>query len=369
MEFIDLKAQYAALKTGIDQRIHAVLDHGRYINGPEVAELEAQLAEFVGVKHCIGVSNGTDALMIALMSIGIEPGDEVITTDFSFFATAETIAILGAVPVFVDIDPDTYNIDTNLIAAAITDKTKAIIPVSLYGQCADLLAIQKIAHEHGLAVIEDAAQSFGATHHGQRSCGITDIATTSFFPSKPLGCYGDGGAIFTNHDHIAEIIREIHIHGQSARYQHSRIGTNGRLDTLQAAILLEKFKAFPAEIAARQRIAAAYHQKLAPEIKRTRILDCNTSVYAQFTIEVEDRSHVVSELSARKIPTAVHYPIPLQAQAPMQQYQRTRNPLSARAANHVMSLPMHPYMDDQTLSTICDAVNEATAAALCGADS
>ena len=248
IDFIDLKKQYKRLKPEIDARMQAVLDHGQYIMGPEVKELEQQLAAYVGVKHAIGVSDGTTALQIALMALGVGPGDEVITTPFTFIATAETISLLGATPVFVDIDPATCNLDASLLEAAITPHTKAIVPVSLYGQVADIEAINAVAARHSLPVIEDAAQSFGATRHGKRSCGLTTIGSTSFFPSKPLGCYGDGGALFTHDDDLARKISQIRLHGQSQRYVHSAIGVNGRLDTLQAAVLLVKLAHFDEDV-------------------------------------------------------------------------------------------------------------------------
>ena len=265
MEFIDLKTQYQQLKGVIDERIARVLEHGRYIMGPEVAELEQRLAEYVGVEHCIGVANGSDALMIAMMALDIGRDDEVITSPFTFIATAEMIALLGAKPVFVDIDPRTYNLDPAKIEAAITPRTRAIMPVSLYGQCAAMDEINAIAKAHKLAVIEDAAQSFGATYKGRRSCGLSLIGSTSFFPSKPLGAYGDGGALFTTDAALAKRMREIRVHGQDRRYHHPLLGVNGRLDTLQAAILLAKFDSFPAEVAARERLGATYSARFKNE--------------------------------------------------------------------------------------------------------
>ena len=290
--FIDLKSQYKVLESNIKSRINIVLEHGQYIMGPEVPELESRLAEFVGVKHCISASSGTDTLMIAMMALGIGAGDEVITTPFTFIATGEMIALLGAIPVFVDIDPRTYNIDPTRIDAAITSKTKAIMPVSLYGQCADFDAINAIAEKHGLPVIEDAAQSFGATYKGRKSCGLSTIGSTSFFPSKPLGAYGDGGALFTNDNALAKAMREIRVHGQEKRYYHSRIGVNGRLDTLQAAILLAKLERFDWEVEQRGRLGARYTELIQ---KQNSIVDIitpfieqyNTSVYAQYTILVK----------------------------------------------------------------------------------
>jgi len=266
MDFIDLKTQQQRIKTSIDANMATVLAHGRYIMGPEVGELEERLADYVGVDHAIGVASGTDALLIAMMALGVGHGDEVITTPFSFIATAETIVLLGAKPVFVDIDPKTYNIDPNLIEDAITKRTKAIMPVSLYGQCADYDAINAIAVNHDIPVIEDGCQSFGATYKGKRSCALTTIGGTSFFPSKPLGCYGDGGACFTNDDELAKAMREIRVHGQDRRYHHSHIGINGRLDTLQAAILLAKMEIFEDEVLARERIGARYSKLLGDSV-------------------------------------------------------------------------------------------------------
>ena len=258
IEFIDLKNQQARIKDKIDAGIQRVLSHGQYILGPEVTELEDRLADFVGAKYCISCANGTDALQIVQMALGVGPGDEVITPGFTYVATAETVALLGAKPVYVDIDPRTYNLDPQLLEAAITPRTKAIIPVSLYGQCADFDAINAIASKYGIPVIEDAAQSFGASYKGKRSCNLSTVACTSFFPSKPLGCYGDGGAIFTNDDELATAIRQIARHGQDRRYHHIRVGVNSRLDTLQAAILLPKLEIFEEEIALRQKVAAEY---------------------------------------------------------------------------------------------------------------
>lgn len=351
MQFIDLKAQYSLIEDTILNSIKKVLDHGQYIMGPEVALLEEQLAEFVGVKHAIVNSSGTDALLMALMALDIKPGDEVITSPFSFFATAEVISLCHAIPVFVDINPKTYNLDPSKLEAAITAKTKAIMPVSLYGQCADMDAINAIANQHGLPVIEDAAQSFGATYKGAYSCSLSTIGCTSFFPSKPLGGYGDSGACFTNDDELAQRLIEIRIHGQNARYCHSRVGINGRMDTIQAAILIEKMKLFPKEIKLRQQIAHQYDQKLSPLVKTPSIEQFNTSVYAQYTIEVDNRGQVQHELQAAGIPTAVHYPVAMHQQKALSylNYQKGDFPLSEKASNQVISLPMHAYLnaDDQ----------------------
>ena len=368
MEFIDLKSQYAALKAAIDGRMHAVLDHGQYIMGPEVAELEERLAAFVGVKHCISASSGTDALILALMALDIGAGDEVITTPFSFIATAEAIALLGAKPVFVDIDPRTYNIDPALIEAAITPRTKAIMPVSLFGQCADFNAINAIAAKHGLPVIEDGAQSFGATYKGRRSCGLSTIGSTSFFPSKPLGCYGDGGALFTDDDALAQAMREIRVHGQDRRYHHPRIGLNARMDTIQAAVLLAKLEAFPAEVEARARIGARYSELLLGVVKTPTIEAHQTSVYAQYTVEVDNRDSVQARLKQHGIPTAVHYPMPLHLQPAFAHLDLGSGsyPVAERAASRVLSLPMHPYLGEQDIQVIAEALKASLVTGVSG---
>ncbi len=360
MQFIDLKAQSARIEERVIARFKGVLEHGAYIMGPEVRELEVALAEFAGVSDVIGVSSGTDALLIALMALDVGAGDEVITTPFSFFATAEVIALLGAKPVFVDINQETYNLDASLLEAAITDKTKAIIPVSMYGQCADYDAINAIATRHALPVIEDGAQSFGATYRGKQSCGLTTIGCTSFFPSKPLGCYGDGGACFTNDTALAERMRSIRVHGQATRYQHTRFGVNGRLDTIQAAILLEKLTLFPEEIELRQQVAARYAEGLAGIVRTPMIEAYNTSVFAQFTVEVSERETVRAALQERGIPTAVHYPVALHEQPVFKEfYQEVLSfPKAEAAASHVLSLPMHPYLTEGDQDKIMGALQE-----------
>lgn len=356
IEFIDLKSQQALIKEQIDAGIQRVLSHGQYILGPEVAELEEKLAISVGAKHCITCANGTDALQIALMALGIAPGDEVITPGFTYIATAETVALLGAKPVYVDIDPRTYNLDPKHLEAAITPRTKAIIPVSLYGQCADFDTINSIAAKYHVPVIEDAAQSFGASYKGKRSCNLTSIACTSFFPSKPLGCYGDGGAMFTNDDDLAVILRQISRHGQDRRYHHVRVGVNSRLDTLQAAILLAKLELFEKEILLRQQVANTYEQLLTEAGIKTipYVEPHNTSVYAQYTIRVKERNAVQAKLKQQGIPTAVHYPIPLNKQ-PAVADSSARLPLGDEVAEQVMSLPMHPYLtiEDQVRIVEC----------------
>jgi len=336
--------------------------------GPEVAELEERLAAFVGTRHCIGMGSGTDALMIAMMALGIGRDDEVITSPFTFIATAEMIALLGAKPVFVDIDPRTYNLDPAAITGAITPRTRAIMPVSLYGQCADMDAINAIATAHALPVIEDAAQSFGATYKGRRSCALSIIGATSFFPSKPLGCYGDGGACFTDDDELAKRMREIRVHGQDRRYHHPVLGVNGRLDTLQAAILLAKLDTYEDEIAARIRIGAAYGAKLEAELREAVVVPHiepdNTSVYAQYSIQVDARDRVAERLNAHGVPTAVHYPVPLHLQPVFADRGEGVGtyPVSERIASRILSLPMHPFLDDLQQSEIVRQLADAVAA-------
>ena len=345
IEFIDLKAQQVRLKDQINTAIQCVLAHGQYILGPEVDELEEKLATYTGAKYCITCANGTDALQIAQMALGIGPGDEVITPGFTYIATAETVALLGAKPVYVDIDRRTYNLDPNLLEAAITPRTKAIIPVSLYGQCADFDAINAIAAKHGIPVIEDAAQSFGASYKERKSCNLSTIACASFFPSKPLGCYGDGGALFTNNDELAIVMRQIARHGQDRRYHHIRVGVNSRLDTIQAAILLTKLAAFEEEIALRQQVAANYDRLLNKAgFDTTPYIDSrNISVFAQYTVRVANREHVQARLKAAGIPTAVHYPIPLNKQ-PAVIDASCQLPIGDAVAEQVLSLPMGAYL-------------------------
>lgn len=345
IEFIDLKAQQSRIKAEIDAGIQRVLAHGQYILGPEVAELEEKLAAYVGVKYCITCANGTDALQIAQMAFGIGPGDEVITPGFTYIATAETVAVLGATPVYVDVNPKTYNLDVEKLEAAITPRTKAIIPVSLYGQCADFDAINAIAAKYGIPVIEDAAQSFGATYKGRKSCNLSTVACTSFFPSKPLGCYGDGGAIFTNDEELAKVIRQIARHGQDRRYHHIRVGVNSRLDTIQAAILLPKLEILDDEMQARQKVAEIYNQLFNQAgVHTTPYLEPhNTSAWAQYTIQVDNRAEIQKELQEQGIPTAVHYPIPLNKQ-PAVADTNVWLPVGDAIAERVMSLPMHPYL-------------------------
>ncbi len=365
MEFIDLKSQYQRLKPGIDAAIQRVLDHGQFILGPEVSQLESRLADYTGAKHCISVANGTDALQVALMALGVGPGDEVITPGFTYIATAETVALLGARPVYVDIDARTYNLDPLRLEAAITPRTKAIVPVSLYGQCADMDAIAGVAAAQGVPVVEDAAQSFGATYKGRRSCNLSTIACASFFPSKPLGCYGDGGAVFTSDDNLARVIRQIARHGQDRRYHHIRIGVNSRLDTLQAAILLEKLLILDEEIEQRQRVASRYARLLGEVgVASTPFVEpWSVSVWAQYTVRVPFRDLVQKRLAEAGVPTAVHYPIPLNRQPAVQDH-LVQVPVGDEVARQVMSLPMSPYLTDSDQDKVVSKLSEAVAA--CG---
>lgn len=359
LDFIDLKSQYAALKAPIAERMQRVLDHGQYIMGPEVKELEDRLAATTGAAHCITVASGTEALLISLMALGLKPGDEVITTPFTFAATAEMIVLIGGVPVFADIELDTCNIDASKIEALITPRTRAIMPVSLYGQVADMAPINAIAARHGLAVIEDAAQSFGASYQGGKSCNLSTLGCTSFFPSKPLGCYGDGGAVFTNDAALAQACREIRVHGQSARYTHTRVGVGGRMDTLQCAIVLAKLERFEWEIARRLALGRRYRQKLAG-VRGLRLLavrDDRDCVWAQYTVFVENRALVQATLTSLGIPTAVHYPKPVHHQAAYAQYANAADcPNSVLAGQQVMSLPMSADLSDSQQDRVVSAV-------------
>ena len=365
--FIDLKTQYQALRPQIQARIDAVLEHGQYIMGPEVKELEDKLSAITGAKHCITCASGTEALLMSLMALGIGPGDEILTTPFTFVATAEVIVLLGAKPVFVDVEPDTGNINANLIEAAITSATRAIMPVSLYGQTADMDVINAIAAKYGdLPVIEDAAQSFGATYKGRQSCNLSTIGCTSFFPSKPLGCYGDGGAIFTNDDALAQAMREIRVHGQSQRYVHTRVGVGGRMDTLQCAIVLAKLERFEWEVQQRMEIGRHYtdmimslrerRSNVYPEdIRPPTIRPDRTSVFAQYTIMVPQREALQKRLAEAGIPTAVHYPVPLNEQ-PAYKHLCCPDctPVAQQLAKKVMSLPMGADLDANTQHSIIE---------------
>lgn len=359
--FADLKTQYRALQDAIHQRIDRVLEHGQFIMGPEVVELEERLAAYTGARHCVTCASGTEALLIALIALGIGPGDEVITTPFSFVATAEVTALLGAKPVFVDVEPDTANIDAGLIEARISPRTRAIMPVSLYGQPADMDEINAVAGRHGLPVIEDAAQSFGAEYRGRRSGHLSAIGCTSFFPSKPLGCYGDGGALFTDDDTLAQAAREIRVHGQSARYHHCRIGLGGRMDTLQCAIVLAKLERFDWEMEQRQAKSAAYNRQLdAIGVERIRQRDDRTSSFAQYTILHDERDRIAAALKDKGIPTAVHYPAPINAQPAYRQCDPGHDtPHAAALAKHVLSLPMSADLSETDQQKIIEAIGAA----------
>ena len=361
IDFIDLHAQYLKYKKEIDQAIHAVLDSSHFIMGEDVAALERELAAFTGATHCISCSSGTDALLLALMAIGIKPGDEVITTPFTFIAAAEMVALLGAVPVYADIDAQTYNIDAALIEAKITQRTKAIIPVSMYGQPADMAEINTIAARHGLNVIEDAAQSFGAEYRGNRSCNLSSIACTSFFPSKPLGCYGDGGAVFTNDDATARQLRSLRVHGQSERYKHDHIGINGRIDTIQAAVLRVKLRHFNGELGERNLIAARYGRLLSDSALATPALKGDrTSAYAQYTVRTAHRKELIEHLSNRGVPTATHYPIPLYRQQALKNSACSPEhfPATELATREIMSLPMSAYLTEAQQDYIVKVIRE-----------
>lgn len=358
LEFINLQAQQDGIRPALETQVHRVFHHGHYIMGPEIAELEAVLAAYVGVKHCITVASGTDSLEIALRALNIGPGDEVITVPFTWISSAEVIGMVGAKPVFVDIEPVSFNIDVAKIEAAITPRTKAILPVSLFGQMPDYAAINASAARHGLTVIEDGAQSFGATQHGRRSCGVTTIASTSFFPAKPLGCYGDGGALFTDDDELAEKMRAVRTHGGIRRHHHPLLGMNGRFDTLQAAVLLAKWPHFAGEVEARGRIGARYTEQLEDCCVTPGVVRGNTHVYAQYTIRVAERKRVAEALKAQGIPTAVYYPKCLHEQPVFEPlgYRWGDFPEAERASREVLSLPMHPYLTEREQKWVVDAL-------------
>ena len=364
ISFVDLSAQYRALKPVIDARMQAVLDHGRFIMGPEVEELEGRLSDLTGAAHCVTCSSGTDALLIALMALNIRPGDEVITTPFSFVATAEVIVLLGATPVFVDIQAGSFNLDPSRIEAAITPRTRVIMPVSLYGQPADMDDINRVAARRGLVVVEDAAQSFGATYKGRYSCNLSAIGCTSFFPSKPLGCYGDGGAVFTSDTALASAMREIRVHGQSKRYVHTRIGLGGRMDTLQCAVVLGKLERFDWEIEQRNRLARRYSELLSGTGLVTPALSADrSSVYAQYTVRTNRRDDLRAGLEREGVPTAVHYPVPIHRQPAYAQFAGGADlRQSDVAAGEVLSLPMYADMEAETQDSIAAALQRTLAA-------
>lgn len=354
MQFIDLKKQYSVLQEDIDSRIQKVLEHGQYIMGPEIGELENALAKFVGAKHCISVASGTMSLEIALRALKIGPGDEVITVPFTWISSSETISLVGATPVFVDIDLDTYNLNPELLESQITERTKAIMPVSLFGQMADFPRINAVADKYGIPVIEDAAQSFGARQGGRMSCSVTKISSTSFFPAKPLGCYGDGGALFTDDDQLAHDMKAIRTHGGVARHHHTFVGTNGRFDTLQAAVVLAKLPKFDWEIQQRNRLGALYSSLLGEACITPSILPGNTHVYAQYTVRLPQRDKLAETLKQQGIPTAVYYPKCLHEQPVYSSlgYRYGEFPASEKASREVLSLPMHPYLEDDEIRRV-----------------
>jgi UDP-2-acetamido-2-deoxy-ribo-hexuluronate aminotransferase len=358
MSFIDLKRQQKIIREKIKLNIDNVLDHGQYIMGPEVAVLEQKLCEYTGSKHCISVANGTEALLISLMALDVKPGDQIITSPFTFVANSEMISLLGAEAIYVDIDENTYNLNPNLLEYKITKKTKAIMPISLYGQCANITKINEIAGKYNIPVIEDAAQSFGSTHFGKKSGNLTAIGCTSFFPSKPLGCYGDGGACFTNNSELANRIQKIRLHGQKSRYFHTEIGINGRLDTLQAAILLAKLEIFEEEVNLRNIVANEYNRLLEKYVNTPYIEKNNTSIYAQYTIRHKNRDKIAERLKNKGIPTAIHYPIPVHLQPAYKnpEFKEGSFPISENAANEVISLPFHPYLNKNEIQFICDSI-------------
>ena len=360
MQFIDLKSRHQLIGDKINARIQKVMEHGQFILGPEVREVEEKLAQYTGSKHCVTVSSGTDSLLIALMALSVGAGDEVITVPYTWISTAEVIALLGAKPVFVDIRPDTWNMDETLLEAAITDKTKAIMPVSIYGQCSDMDAINAIAQKYNLPVIEDAAQSFGATYKGKKSCNLSTIGSTSFFPSKPLGCYGDGGALFSNDDELVEKFRWIRVHGQERKHHHPILGINGRMDTIQAAILLEILEVFPDEVNKREKIGQTYSEGLAhlEGLATPSIGEHNTSVCAQYTILSEQREQIQQSLKKKDIPSVSYYSIPLHLQTVFEilGHQKRDFPVAEEVADECLSLPISPYLSAQDQSQVIEAI-------------
>ncbi|SHO81123.1 Glutamate--UDP-2-acetamido-2-deoxy-D-ribohex-3-uluronic acid aminotransferase (PLP cofactor) [hydrothermal vent metagenome] len=370
IDFANLQYQYKLYKKEIDFAMQEVLDSASYIMGDAVTSLEKNLEDFTGVKYAISCSSGTDALLLAMMALDIKRDDEIITTPFTFIATAETIAFLGAKPVFVDIDERTYNIDVEKIEEKITSKTKAIMPVSLYGQPANMDKIQAIADKHNLKVIIDGAQSFGSTYKDKRDSNLGDISTTSFFPAKPLGCFGDGGAVFTNNEELAIKMKSLRVHGQSKRYHHKYIGIGGRMDALQCAVVDVKLRHYPKDLALRQKVASKYNKALgslalasqnggakAPIPIILPFIDKNcTSAYAQYSIRVKNRDELQVKLKSKGIPTAVHYPMPLHLQECFEYlgYKKGDFPISELVSSEILSLPMNPYVSDDEIEYICE---------------
>jgi UDP-2-acetamido-2-deoxy-ribo-hexuluronate aminotransferase len=361
MEFIDLKQQYAAYKNEIDEAIREVFSHGRFIMGPEVAKLEEDLARYVGTAHCVTTASGTDSLEIALRALGIGPGDEVITVPFTWISTAEVIEQVGATTVFIDIEPDTFNMDMSKLREAITAKTRAIIPVSLFGQIADLERANDVAREFGIVVIEDGAQSFGATVGGKKSCSLTAIASTSFFPAKPFGCYGDGGALFTSDDGLCETMKMIRNHGGARRHHHTLVGMNGRFDTIQAATLLAKLPYFQDEVERRAVIGQRYSDSLENVCNVPEIGEGKTHVYGQYTIRVPKRESFMALMKEKGIPTAVYYPKCLHEQPVFEKlgYKRGSFPHSEKASEDVVSLPMHPFLTEKDQNRVIHSAKKA----------
>lgn len=360
MQFIDLKSRHQLIGDKINARVQTVMEHGQFILGPEVNELETKLAKYTGSKHCVTVSSGTDSLLIALMALGVGPEDEVITVPYTWISTAEVMALIGAKPVFVDIRPDTWNMDETLLEAAITNRTKAIMPVSIYGQCSDMDVINEIAVKYDIPVIEDAAQSFGATYKGKKSCNLSSIGSTSFFPSKPLGCYGDAGALFTNDDELAEMFCWIRVHGQERKHHHPILGINGRMDTMQASILLAIFEVFPEEVSKRQEIGNRYNTELsqASELETPTIAPENTSVFAQYTILSEQRESIQNSLKEKGIPSVSYYSVPLHLQPVFKDlgYKSGDFPVSEKVANQSLSFPMSPYLNTEDQKNVISYV-------------
>jgi UDP-2-acetamido-2-deoxy-ribo-hexuluronate aminotransferase len=360
INFIDLQRQYQQYKTEIDEAIESVLQSSRYVFGEEIGILEKKLCEYIGVKNAVACANGSDAILLALIALGLKTGDEIITTPFTFIATSEMPALLGIKPVYADIDPKTYNIDPQKIETLITDKTKAIMPVSLYGQLSDMDEIIKIADKHNLFVIEDGAQSFGAEYKGRKSCSFKHISTTSFFPAKPLGCYGEGGMVFTDDDNLSDKMKSIRNHGQGEKYEHKYIGLNARMDTIQAAVLLAKFVHYENEIALRQEKAQYYSNALKDLVTIPYIKEGNKSVFAQYTIQTQKRDKLIKHLSEKNIPHAIHYPKPLHLQPCFSSYGYKKGdlPVCEKVSDNVLSLPMHPFLLKEEQDYVINGIKE-----------